>query len=78
MFTAIAKKNKERNVFIILMEWYISNNTLGGVSYRVGPDIRNVIKALKYCIEKYHWSMTDEIELITEEDAIYPGAHLLS
>jgi hypothetical protein len=57
--------------------WYISNNTRGYVSYMIGTDPRNIIKGLQDCIKNHGWSITDDIELITEDDALFPGARLI-
>jgi aspartyl/asparaginyl-tRNA synthetase len=57
--------------------WYISNNSQHYISYMIGKDPRNIIKGLQDCIKNHGWSITDDIELITEDDALFPGARLI-
>ena len=58
--------------------WYISNNsTKRYESYGIGRNIMNVIKGLQECIAKHGWKITDDIIIISEDDAYYPGAVII-
>ena len=54
--------------------YYLCNYSKNGVCYRIGEQLRDITKHLKYCFDKHGWSITDDIDIIPEEDALEPGA----